>query len=50
MLHTKSIEGELTLAVRASLSGKPIFPKPTSSSETTLSMASLIEDCSQFSS
>ena len=40
--HTRSIEGEFTVAVRASLRGKPIFPKPISRSETTLSITSFI--------
>ena len=50
MSHTRSIEGEFTVAVRASLKGKPIFPKPISRSETTLSITSLIWACSQISS
>ena len=40
--HTTSIEGELTVAVKASLNGKPILAKPIESSFTRLSIASLI--------
>ena len=38
----KSIEGELTVAVRASRRGKPIFAKPMECSLTIASIASLI--------
>ena len=43
MSQTASIEGELTVAVSASLKGNPTFPNPTDNSLTVLSNSALIE-------
>ena len=44
------IDGEFTVAVKANLRGKPIFPKPTSNSAMVFSIVSLIEIWSHVSS